>query len=275
MLASLNARTVASKVAVSGITLRRVPAWNSPDRDHHRVEDVELPGDHRLQRDHHLRRDHDRVGGTACGREACPPTPRTVTNRPADAAISGPLRVANTPRGRMLENTCSPYAADDPRPGRVQHSLGEHRGGAVVTLLARLEHEHHVARQLGPVAAEQDRRPDQGRGVQVVAAGVHHPGRRREGLARSPRSPAGRPGRPAAARPERAPDAAPRSTPTTEVSARPRVSSSGSVGEGVGDQGLCTRQLQPDLGCGVQVPAQRSEATGQSGRLVAQSGDDG
>ena len=52
----------------------------------------------------------------ACGREACPPTPRTVTVSPADAAISGPPRVANTPRGSVLEKTCSPYAAETRGP---------------------------------------------------------------------------------------------------------------------------------------------------------------
>jgi hypothetical protein len=36
-------------MASSGMTLRRVPPWNVPTVTDDRVEDVELPGDHRLQ----------------------------------------------------------------------------------------------------------------------------------------------------------------------------------------------------------------------------------
>ena len=165
------------------MTLRRVPAGNMPDRDHHRVEDVELPGHHGLQARSPSRPPPRSGRPTACGREACPPTPRTVTDIPAEAAISGPGRVAKTPRGRVLENTCSPYAADDPGPGRVQHPLGDHRRRAVCPSspgwnMKTTSPGSSARWRLSSTAA-----PTRAGGVQVVAAGVHHPGGRREGLA--------------------------------------------------------------------------------------------
>lgn len=63
--------------------------------------------------------------------------------------------------------------------GRVQQTLLEHPGGAVVALLPRLEHEQHRAGELGPVCGEPLGGADQHRGVQVVAARVHRTRNRR------------------------------------------------------------------------------------------------
>jgi hypothetical protein len=43
------------------------------------------------------------------------------------------------------------------------------------------------------------------------------------------------------------------------------------VGQRRGDQRLCPGQLQPDLGCPVQVTAQRAEAAEQLGRLPVET----
>ena len=198
----LNARTVASKVAVSGITLRRVPAVEQPDGDHHRVEDVELAGDHRLQGDHHLRGDHDRVGG----RVRAGGVPADPAHGDEQAGRRGHQRPApggeHPPRQDAGEHV-QPVRGRHPRPGRVQHPLGEHRGGAVVPLLARLEHEHHVAGQLVAVPAEQHGPPRPARRCAGRGRRRASPRRVRRTRSRSPRSPAGRPCRPAAALPER------------------------------------------------------------------------
>jgi len=69
-----------------------------------------------------------------------------------------------------------PVRGHDPAAGGVEHPLLDHVGRAVVALLARLEHEHHVAGELAAVRAQQPRGPDEHRRVQVVPAGVHGAG---------------------------------------------------------------------------------------------------
>jgi hypothetical protein len=60
----------------------------------------------------------------------------------------------------------------------VEHTLIDHVPGPVVTLLARLEHEHHIAGQGVAVGREQPGSAHQHGGVQIVAAGMHPAGRR-------------------------------------------------------------------------------------------------
>jgi hypothetical protein len=60
------------------------------------------------------------------------------------------------------------------RPARgLEHALGDHVAGPVEPLLARLEHEHHVAGEFAAPRAEQPGRADQAGGVEVVPARVH------------------------------------------------------------------------------------------------------
>jgi hypothetical protein len=74
------------------------------------------------------------------------------------------------PRGEHVQGVGGRRA-----PARgVEHPLGDHRGGAVATLLPRLEHEHHVAGQLLAPPGQQMRGAGEHGGVQVVPAGVHH-----------------------------------------------------------------------------------------------------
>ena len=60
-----------------------------------------------------------------------------------------------------------------PAAGGVEDALVDHQAGAVPALLARLEHEDHVAGELLAVRAQHPGGADEHRGVQVVAAGVH------------------------------------------------------------------------------------------------------
>ena len=61
----------------------------------------------------------------------------------------------------------------DPLAGGIQHPLVDHVGSAVVSLLAGLEHEHHVTGQPVLFRREGMSSPHQHRGVQVMPAGVH------------------------------------------------------------------------------------------------------
>lgn len=65
------------------------------------------------------------------------------------------------------------------RPRRLEHTLGQHVPGAVVALLAGLEHEHDVAREVLAPRRQQVGGADEHRGVQVVPARVHVAGNRR------------------------------------------------------------------------------------------------
>lgn len=56
---------------------------------------------------------------------------------------------------------------------RAQDTLVDHRARPVVPLLARLEHEHHIALEALPAVREQRRRADEPGGVQIVPAGMH------------------------------------------------------------------------------------------------------
>ena len=85
------------------------------------------------------------------------------------------------------------------RCGHVEQALLEHEPGAVVALLAGLEHEQHPPGELVAAAGQQLGRADEHRRVGVVAAGVHRPvGRATRSRARCPRAAAGRPCRRAA-----------------------------------------------------------------------------
>ena len=65
-----------------------------------------------------------------------------------------------------------------PATGGVEHSFVDHRPGAVVALLARLEHQHHVSGEPVAVLREQPGRAGEHCSVQIVPAGVHRAVRR-------------------------------------------------------------------------------------------------
>ena len=114
-IAGSKVRTVASKVAFSGMMLRRVPAWSDPT--------VSATGENastcRLIAVCSATT-ISQVAGTGsrdrCGDELCPASPRTVTSMPSLAAISGPGRVTSCPLPNMFEITCSANAASGRRP---------------------------------------------------------------------------------------------------------------------------------------------------------------
>ena len=60
-----------------------------------------------------------------------------------------------------------------PAAGGIQHAFADHVAGAVETLLARLEHQHHIAGQLVPAFRKERGGAGEHGGVEVVAARVH------------------------------------------------------------------------------------------------------
>ena len=115
-----------------------------------------------------------------CGALAWPPAPVTVMRSTSLAASIGPLRARRRPLGSIEVMWMANAALD--RGGsavverrQVEQALVEHEPGAVVALLAGLEHEQHSSGQLVPAAAEQAGGAGEHRGVRVVPAGVHAP----------------------------------------------------------------------------------------------------
>ena len=121
------------------------------------------------------------IGSRArCGIDPWPPSPRTVTCSACEADIIVPGAAHEPARGDHRREHVHPVRRVGAPPGRVEHALLDHHAGAVPALLARLEHEHHVAAQVVAVLGEQASTTDEGRRVQVVAAGVHRAVGRRE-----------------------------------------------------------------------------------------------
>jgi len=143
-------------------------------RDDHRIEHVEPPGDHGLQRDHHLARGRDRVGGPV--RLGGVPAPAADGDR--DLVGGGEHRAwpgGEHPERELARRHVQAERRDRPAAGRVEHALADHVPGAGVALFSRLEHEDHRAGQLGLPGAQQLGRPGQHGHVQVVPARVHDP----------------------------------------------------------------------------------------------------
>jgi hypothetical protein len=142
----------------------------------------------------------------------------------------------------------------------VEQPLVQHEPGTVEPLLARLHHEHDLPGQLVAALGEQPGGAQQHRHVRVVPAGVHRTGhlggevqpgvlvhRQRVHV---PAQQVGRAGPGAAQHADH------------RAGARPGAHLDREVGEGLQHGGLGARQLQPDLGEPVQLPAQVDGAVG-------------
>ena len=144
------------------------------DGHHHRVEDVEAPGDHRLERGHH---------GGRRGHRVAPVVRRGAVAAPAvhghlEPVAGGHQRAGPGPEGppRVLRrHHVHAVRRVGPPAGGVEHALVDHQAGAVPALLTGLEHEDHITAQRLPVLHQQPRGPHQHGHVQIVAAGVHRP----------------------------------------------------------------------------------------------------
>src|SRR5579875_3422982 len=131
-----NDRTVARKLAWSGMTLSVVPAWKLPTvmTTGSNTSNVLVTSACRAVT---ISQAAGMGSAAACGREPCPPRPATVTRSVSAAAIIGP--------GRLVQREgCHRSLA-----GGVQHALLDHDLRAVVALLAGLEHEDHAPGQVG------------------------------------------------------------------------------------------------------------------------------
>ena len=95
----------------------------------------------------------------------------------ADAIVEPPRHVSH-PVGsdEVMCRANAPVTGDgvpSASGGHVEQALVEHEAGAVVALLAGLEHEQHPAGELAGAVGEQPGGADEHRRVGVVPAGVH------------------------------------------------------------------------------------------------------
>ena len=144
------------------------------DRDHRRVQRIDVARDDRLDLVDDLRAHQDRVDGEVRPRRV-PPRPSISMVMRSAAAISGPGRMANSPTGRP---GIIVHAVDFLDAEAVHQAVLDHGLAAGAALLGRLEDHHRGAGEvarLGEVA----RGAEQHGGVAVVAAGVHLAGHRR------------------------------------------------------------------------------------------------
>ena len=228
---------VASKVGVVRDDVVRGAGVERADGDDHRVEDVELAGHQRLQRRRPSRRPPGsgpcRCAAASRGRRRRAPSRASSSA----AAMTVPGAGDERPRGSQSRQSRAGRSAPTTRgPAASSTPSLDHVPGAVVALLAGLEHEDHVAGELGRACAR--------------AAGPRRPasrcagrGRRRASRRRSSRrspgrcapSPAARPCRRAAAPPaaaavgRRAARRSPRSAPRPVVISSGRPSSAAST----------------------------------------------
>jgi hypothetical protein len=118
------------------------------DGDHDRIERVEVPGHHGLQREHHLADRRDRVRGQMrLGGVTAPPVHGhgDLVGGGEHRSRPGGEHAARQPVGRDVQAVSRHRA----RAGRLQDAFVDHVPGAGVTFLARLEHEDHAAADLG------------------------------------------------------------------------------------------------------------------------------
>ena len=200
---SLTARIVPSISAVSGIMLFVVPAVMRPT--------VTTAGSNTST-------ERVTISCSACtisqatgigssaryGSLAWPPLPVTVIVERVGRRHDRPAAAAQPARRQRRRDVHRERAGDRRRRAvgerrDVEQAFLEHEAGAVVALLAGLEHEQHAAGELVAVRGEQLGGADEHRRVGVVAAGVHRRRRpARRSRARCPRAAAGRPCRRAA-----------------------------------------------------------------------------
>src|SRR5215217_8593704 len=111
------------------------------DREHDRVEDVELPRHHRLQRTDHLTGDRDRVlpavGLRSVGAGSDHPYQELVRggHQWPGPAVPDAERVAGGLHVQAVSRV-------DPTPGRLQDAFADHDRRPARGLLTGLEHEH-------------------------------------------------------------------------------------------------------------------------------------
>ena len=221
----------------------RRPAADPADRDDGRVEDVDPAGHGGLEREDELGRDGDRIEREVRrGRVTA-----ASADRGHDPVARGEQRSgAQRDRARRVAvPDVQGHGAGD--LDAVQQPLVEHHAGAVVALLARLEHQQDVAGQLAPGARRAGGpRPAASRRAcrARTRASRHRSPRRTRG--RCPPAVAGRPCRRGAGSSGRV--GAPSMTAVTDDVARPSRGRQPELPKRLGDDGLRLGELEPDLG---------------------------
>ncbi|SJN32704.1 hypothetical protein FM117_07655 [Micrococcus luteus Mu201] len=122
-----------------------------PDGRDHRVEGVELPGNHGLQRQHHLGGHGHRILGQV--RHGAVPASTVHRHHQVVAAGLDRPRAAAQDAAQVGARGDMDRVGDVHRPpGRLQQPLLDHVQGAAAGLLPGLEHGHHVRGELPTTA---------------------------------------------------------------------------------------------------------------------------
>ena len=139
------------------------------DRDHRRLQRIDIARDDRLDLIDDLRADQHAYRSMACGRAACPPRPSISMVRRSAAAISGPGRKRKLPdrQAGIIVHAVDFLDAEALHQAVLHHGLA-----AGAALLGRLEDHDRGAGEIARLG-EVARRAQQHRGVAVMAAGVH------------------------------------------------------------------------------------------------------
>ena len=175
-LVSLRARTVPSMVTFSAMMLERAPPSIFPMVRTAGSDGVDGPADDGLER-------RDDLGGQDDGVDALV-GPGPVGALPLDRDLER-VRAGHDVPGREIDlaDVLRPDVKAEDGPDRrvLQDAFLDHQGGAALlvlgrALLGRLEDELDVPLDLVLDVAEDHGRAQGDRGVDVVAAGVHHPG---------------------------------------------------------------------------------------------------
>ena len=160
----------ALKLCLGGDDVARGARVEGANRDHHVVGGIDPAGGEGLQGHQDLSGHRDgvdaRAGIGAVAALAPDGDGKAVGGRVAGAVFQAVLPGLGAGGVMAAENRV--------HMGVFQAALVHHALGTAVALLIGLEKQLHRAAQLLPVGRQQPGRPQKGRGVQVVAAGVHH-----------------------------------------------------------------------------------------------------
>ena len=169
-------RRTQSRALRDGV-IRAVASPQVGHGNHDGLQRIKTAGQRGLQRHLNLRQRRHRVDGIV--RAGAVPALAQHSNGQVGGA--GHHRAWHIVEGAaVLRADVQAVGSNGASASGVEHALLNHRQRAARAFLAGLEHKGDIAVQLLAVLAQNPRRAHQTSGVQIVAAGVHIPIRRRE-----------------------------------------------------------------------------------------------
>jgi hypothetical protein len=237
------------------------------DGDHRRIEDVDLAGDHGLDREHYLAGDRYRIEREVRHRRVAAPS-HHVDEDLVRGGEQGAALGRDHARGDVRALVDGEGEIDPTRD--VEDSFVDHEPGAVLSLLAGLEHEHHPALQFVDVRPQQRGGARQHGDVRVMAARVRRSG---VGAREVEAGVLGHRQRVHVASKQHRGSRSAGVQYRHDARERPAAGDAQAQALERGEDGaLGARKLQPELGVGVDVPAQSYRRREQGLSLGEQRG---